>query len=364
MKVSRPLVILVAALTACTSGEVLTSTSAIDPAAPTTSFRSDVEHPVDPAFPVEFLSGSPLDRPSGLLIVEGNSVVDIDAGTVERIGGLPDPAAEDRFWSVRAGSNAIIWCYRGCSAPDVFILKKGESTAQSIGTGSPTPGVDGVWLQDFGSCVLTKVDWDGETLRPKTEFDCGAHLIEETPLGLVAWTETNLGLIQGLLIEPDSLTTVVEVGEIHGVIEDEILYSQEEAFILLDTETGSETKIEFPTEIGQADYGQPSPNGRWLAVAFKHPAWPGPRQRLDVWLLDMTTLEWTRLPSMPVAASLKGTDFTWTADGRLVLYGAFDEAGVAIATYSPGDEQLQVSTVDHRPAASIVAWCTSPKCNT
>jgi hypothetical protein len=246
-------------------------------------------------------------------------------------------------------------------------LAKGESVAQPIGSGFPTPGVDGVWLRRIESsetCTLTKVDWNGETLHPETEFDCGVSLIEETDLGLVAWTDAGFGATQGVLLDPSSLTIVLEVGQIHGGIGHAILFRQDDAFVLLDTESGSETEIEFPTDIGQPDYGQPSPDGSVLAVAFKHPAWPGPRQRLDIWVLNMTTLEWTQLPSMPVAAALKGTDFAWTDDGRIVLYGAFDEAGVAVATYRPGDDQLQVRSVDHQPAASIIAWCTSPNCDT
>lgn len=333
----------------------------------TTFPRSEVATTVDPAFPIEFLSGSPLAEPSELVIVAGDSLIDIDADTVQRIGGLPEPSGEEQFWSLRAGPNAIIGCIRGCPPPDVFVLSHGESVAQPIGSGFATSGVGGVWLRRIASsetCTLTKVDWNGETLHPETEFDCGVNLVEETPLGLVAWTDANLGTIQGVLLDPSSLTTVLEVGQIHGVLGDGILFRQNDGFVLVDTETGSETEIEFPTDIGQPDYGQLSPDGSLLAVAFGHPAWPGPRQRLDVWLLNTKTLEWTRLPSMPVAAALKGTDFTWTADGRIVLYGAFDEAGVAVASYRPGDEDLQVRSLDYSPAASIVAWCTSAMCGT
>jgi hypothetical protein len=222
-----------------------------------------------------------------------------------------------------------------------------------------------VWLERITSdetCTLTKVGWNGETLHAETEYDCEVHLIEETPIGLVAWADSDFGSTRGVLVDPSSLTTILELGAIHGVIGDGILFRQSDRFVLLDTEAGSEIAIEFPTDVGQPDYGLISPDGAFLAVAFKHPAWPGPRQRLDVWLLDTNTYEWTRLPSMPVAAALKETDITWTSDGRLVLYGAFDEAGVAVATFSPGDDHLQVASVDHRAAPSIVVWCTSADC--
>lgn len=331
------------------------------PQGPTTGTGPDVFHPVDPAFPVEFLSGSPLEEPSGLSVVARDFVFDVDADAAVRIGGLPETQGAE-FWSVQSGPNAIINCYIGCSSPDVFILAKGESVAQAIGSGSPVPGLDGIWLEKSGRCTITKVNWNGAVAQPETEFDCGLHFVEETALGLVAWTET-YGSNQGALVDPITLVPVLEVGAIHGVVGPSILYRQDDHFVLHNTETKTEIDIAIPTNIGEPDYGRPSPDGSLLALAFKHPAWPGPRQRLDIWLLDTNTFEWTRLPSMPVAAALKGSAYAWTDDGRLVLYGNFDEAGVAVATYKPGDAHLRVAKVDQPPAASIVAWCTSPACN-
>jgi len=331
----------------------------------TTSSGSSAPSIVDPAFPINFLDGIPLETPSELLIVAGDSLIVMDAGVIERIEGLPETKHSNSFWTQQAGNHAAIHCLIGCQGDDLFILPKGESTAHPIGSGFPTPGIGGVWIKSFSSddaCTLAKVEWTGQTLHPEREFDCRMNLIEETSLGLVTWTEPGYGPIQGGLIDPSSLSPVLEVGEIHGVIENEILYRDGDGFVLLDTESGSETRLEFPTDVGLPDYGDLSPDGKYLAISFKNPAWPGPRQRLDTWLLDTDTHEWTRLPSMPVAASLKGTGLTWTADGRIVMYGAFDDVGVALATFTPGDRYLKVRQVNYSPAASIVAWCTGPEC--
>lgn len=58
-----------------------------------------------------------------------DSIIDIDAGTVERIGGLPEvdgseltPPISEPFYAERAGSNALIRCLRGCQDPDLFVL--------------------------------------------------------------------------------------------------------------------------------------------------------------------------------------------------------------------------------------------------
>ena len=48
--------------------------------------------------------------------------------------------------------------------------------------------------------------------------------------------------------------------------------------------------------------------------------------------------------------------------GRAVGAGIF-EVGDAIATWRPGDEQLQVRQVDFAPAASVVVWCSFAECN-
>lgn len=318
-----------------------------------------------PAFPIEFLDGASLESPTELLVVARDFLIDVDAGTIERIDGLPE-LEDAEFWAQQAGDHAVIHCSIGCQREDLFILRKGESTARPIGSGFPTPGIEGTWIKRFtsdDSCTLTKVDWNGEILHPETQFECAISLIEETPLGLLGWTEQGYGPTQGVLIDPSSLIEIQQVGEIHGVLDSEILYREGEGFVLLDTKSGSVARIPFPTDVGQPDYGKLSPDGAHLALSFKNPAWPGPRQRLDVWLLDTSSHQWTRLPSMPVAAFLKGTDMRWAADGRIVMYGAFDQVGVALATYRPGDSHLRILEMNHSPAASIVAWCTTPQCD-
>lgn len=60
---------------------------------------------------------------------------------------------------------------------------------------------------------------------------------------------------------------------------------------------------------------------------------------MDVWLLDLITLRWLHMPSMPVAASLKFTGMEWTRDGRLILLGEFDGFGGALVVWRPGEGQ-------------------------
>lgn len=221
-----------------------------------------------------------------------------------------------------------------------------------------------MWVKRFESadnCTLSKIGLDGETLRAESPFDCGIHLLKATRFGLVGWTEDS-GVISGVVLDPDDLSPILDgVGMIHAVVGDRILYRSNRGFALLDRQTGSEISIDSPTRIGGPDYGEVSPDGRQVAISFKHPTW-GSTQRLDVWVLNIETLEWTRLPSMPVAAALKSTDEVWAPHGRLVMLGHFDEVSHALATWRPGDSQLQVREVDYEPSAAIVVWCTSVEC--
>jgi hypothetical protein len=75
-------------------------------------------------------------------------------------------------------------------------------------------------------------------------------------------------------------------------------------------------------------------------VEFGDPAWyRGPGQVMDVWLLDLRTRRWQRLPGMPVLAFLKLTSMAWTGDGRLLLLGGFDWRD-ALAVWRPGQDRL------------------------
>jgi hypothetical protein len=97
-----------------------------------------------------------------------------------------------------------------------------------------------------------------------------------------------------------------------------------------------------------------SPDQRHATVEYGHPAWPGPRQRLDVWVLAFSTGRWTHLPSMPVGLALKATDVTWANDGRLVLVGEFDGPGTTLAVWRPGEGQLAMRPFDVASAQVIV----------
>lgn len=343
------------ALVACTT----------DPTEPLGTTASGVgPDEVAEAFPIKFLEGVPLPSPSGLLFLSGDTIIDVDEDSERRVDGLP--VDEDLvLWNIAAGGGAVLMvdCMVECGAPELFSVDAEYGVARSIAMGFPAPAPDGVWVKQYLSettCTLSKVSLDGTTQAAERPFDCGISLGQETPMGLVV-SMTQVSPERDAILDPESLETVFETGNnIIAVIEDQVLSWDSNSFTVLDRATGAEDDIAAPTDVGQPSSAGTSPDGRFLAITFQHPAWPGPRQRLDVWMLEIATLEWTRLPSMPVAAALKATDEAWAADGRFVIFGSFDEVGPAVATWRPGDRDLAVRQLDAVPTGSLVVWTTTP----
>ncbi|NOX23959.1 MAG: hypothetical protein GXP36_12860 [Actinobacteria bacterium] len=325
-----------------------------------------VEACVESVDPFESLCGRTLDGPTGLVLVVGDSLVDIDVDTRQRIEGLPDgsgfvPPAEQPIWAQRVGPDAVIGVGDSSGRWEVFAVRPGSLRAIPVGFGSPTPGLGGVWLREkisVDDCRLSKVGLDGATLYESSPTDCSVSFAE-TSLGLVGQREVD-GALSGVIVDPEDLsTTLFDVGMIRGVLGNRILHQAARGsdFALLDTLTGDEITIDLPVRFGQPGYGQLSPDGRYLAIPFKSPL-----QVFDIWVLDILTLQWSRVPSMPVVAEVKATTISWVADGRLVILLTLEPAGHQLTTWTPGDPELQVRQLDYALDASVVVWCTTNEC--
>ena len=126
-------------------------------------------------------------------------------------------------------------------------------------------------------------------------------------------------------------------------------------------------RLDLPSSPGEFSDGVASPDGRWIVARMGNPAWPGPRQLLDLWLLDTRTLRWHHVPSMPTPVSLKETNLAWTSDNRLVLLGRFDrtpDIGIdqtkdVLALFRPGAPDLLIRQV-RLPAQGTPAFTVVP----
>jgi hypothetical protein len=289
-----------------------------------------------------FLAGRPLEGPTGLrLLVAGDPprLLDLDRGSSRPVGGLP--AGQGPVSVTALGDGALV-----IADPEVFVLGRGSLRARRVGRAVDavaSPDGRGLWLLERGRrCRLREVDLGGRDRRPPRRVPCAAGLGAETPLG----------------------RALAGYPEVHGVVGDLVLWGEDEAragpFTLTDRGSGARHRVARPTPHGRAGQGRASPDGRMLAVEFADLSWSRVEGQVsDVWLLDLRTRRWRRLPGMPLITAVKFMSMEWTGDGRLVLAGEFDRVGDAVAAWRPGQDHLAIRRLDlpePNGSDSFVVW--------
>lgn len=317
--------------------------------------QADVPFVEDPNFPVNMLDGEALDNAGDLRVVTTREIVDLRAGDVEGIAGLPDYGDGTVATITEVGDAMVVSvecpvCDEPVE-PEVFVVREGTA-GRAIASGRVSVGLDGIWVTNFSdtSCSVSEVALDGSSIRTAREIDCELFLGEETSLGVVA---TRGGA--GVLVDPDTLEETELPGRVVAVFNDRVLVESGGSLAVVDPATDIATPVELPESDGSVGYGITSPDERHVMVVFGNPAWPGPRQLLDLWSFDTVTSEWSQLPGMPVAAALKSLAIDWAPDGRFVVLGDFDGVGRAVVTWIPEEDQLSIRTVKAQASSSIVA---------
>jgi hypothetical protein len=315
-----------------------------------------------------YLQGRPLAGPTRLrLLVAGDPprLLDVDRGTSRRVVGLP--AGQDPFSVAPLGGGALIAGDR-----EVFVLRRGAHRAHPVGMGSNAVASRdgrGVWLLEHGrSCTLREVGLDGRARRPPRRLPCSGGLAADTPQGLLVWAEPAGGDDPYALLDPGTGRVVARYRypEVRGVVGDQVLWGGDELdagpFTLTDRRTGARHPVARPTPHGRAGLGLASPGGRLLAVEFADVSWGRVKGQVsDIWLLELRTRRWRRLPGMPLITAVKFMSMGWTGDGRLVLAGDFDRFGEALAVWRPGQDHLAIRRLDlpdYDGSDSFVAWPT------
>lgn len=298
------------------------------------------------------LRGVPLGSNTGLrLLVADNPpfVLDVDRGSVTRVSGIP--AVERRTLTVVGvgGRGGIVVDVRapGCAIrkPCLYAVRGLGARVVPLGTGrNVAAAADGrsVWLQSASGdslCVVRRVGLDGLQLAARRPFPCSWGLDPAGELGLIVRRNGDR------VIDPVTGRTVLRSWGVLGVGRSKaVIRCPGARCSLLDTETGRQSRVRWNNPFGGLREAAADPGGRFLAVSFGIPAWPGGGQVLDVWTLDMQTGKLTRVPGMPAIVKLKFTSVSWTQDGRLVILG---ESGTRafVAVWRPGERLIAVKGV-------------------
>lgn len=281
-----------------------------------------------------------------LVLLAHDAMIDTADGTRRPVDGLP--AQGEVRWAQRAGDTLVVTvdCLDCEPRPSVYVLEDGTDRAEHIADGVfVTPGTAGLWAKSYeepgDSCGLALLDLAGELVRAGQPLDCDIQLVEETDLGLVAFSGQDW-----LLLDPTSLDVIVRwrsPSRLIAVVGNQTLNLDRHEFTLADVATGSSSSIAAPSSVGHAGYGIVSPDSRYVAIEYRDPS-----QFMDLWVLDLRTRDWIHAPSMPVRAFIKRDPPTWTSDGRLAVLGYFGDGPDLehlVVLWRPGDAHLSLLDV-------------------
>jgi hypothetical protein len=228
---------------------------------------------------------------------------------------------------------------------------------------APSADGHGLWLlrrKDAQHCTLREVALDGRQLRGPRAAPC-AGIASAGSAGLVFRTFKPR---RDTLVDPLTRRPLLHASSIVAVSGGVVLTtnaSHGNTAPLVVTELGMSKRVQlsWPSELTWSVTARVQPSGKAMAIELADPAYPGPAQALDVWLLDPSTSRLTEVPDMPAEVSLKFSDEQWTADGRLVFLGVTGDHNF-VGVWRPGDDHIAVREVQlpHRTSGSdsFVAW--------
>jgi hypothetical protein len=335
-----------------------------------------------PPEPLPRLSGPALATPTHVFIVASNNggspfIVNVDRQTAHAVPGLGVLTSYATLWgphvelsrATAGGAVAVIsrqGCER-CALSQVAFLIASDGSVRRIaalpnigprvtGTLETTPALDalGTWVLSWphvGPCTLRLVPGTRAAVR----VPCG-NLGLATEAGVLIWSAS---YSTEALVNPLTGRVRARVAgtlwPIHGDLALEN-YGQQPGgptgmqfghLSLVNLISGHRRQLHWPSYFGDIIRVVPEPHGPLLAVDFGSPAYPGPAQAEDVWMLDTTTGKFTHLPDYPAQVDIKASDVVWTNDDRLVIVA---EGGgrTVVGIWKAGQATLPVRTMPSR----------------
>jgi hypothetical protein len=302
-----------------------------------------------PAGPLPRLDGPALAGPTHLHLVVSAAppyIYDVDANSVRAVSTA---AGALDSWVRPSGSGAFVAPYGCCATSKVASRINEDGSVQRIARGSslaPASDSPATWVlrrASKGHCRLALVP----SSRPPVATRCGP-LLGAGEAGVLMWTSTDQMLLdtrsgrvraRAMRIVPLHGDLVLEETGFDGSIE-------HSGISLVDLATGTRRRLRWPSILRRGlDEVVAEPHGSLVAVGFGDPAYPGPAQASDVWILDTRTARYTHLPGFPAQVRLKFSSMAWTSDDRLVLL--LEGGGrTVLAVWRPGSRTLPLRPVE------------------
>ena len=281
-------------------------------------------------------------------------ILDLDRGAVRPLDGLgplrgAPPTLLGPYTLVlgAADGGVLVGVSRqacgGCATQTALTLVGRRGAVRAIATVTmrggdaivPAYGRAAVWLlrrPRGGACTLALVPG----VAPATAVPCGRPLAA-TSAGVwiasahaVRIVEPRNGRVRaslGVAAPTPASATVAEVHPLDGSL---ALVrtgpnwagssgAQRGRLRLVDLASGASRALAQPSWFGDLIHVLAQPHGSLVAVDFGSPAYPGPAQAEDLWILDTRSGRLTHVPGYPARVDIKFSDLAWTTDGRLVI---------------------------------------------
>ncbi|WP_157357373.1 hypothetical protein [Amycolatopsis nigrescens] len=275
------------------------------------------------------------------------TVLDAATGEFREVPGAP---GGDRVYTVlRAGSTPVLLsaarCAPLCADPgEVLVYQDGRlrslGTARSAAAAEGGGTADGLWLirdDGAGLCRLTWISLAGVERDAGSPASCQTTLRQSGDAGLLITVQAGRPSAEDVLIDPATGATRQQFPRIAALSGNRLLLEGLTDFTVLELDTDRRHQLARPVPGGEPSRASPSRDGRFLAVPVEHANWwGGPLRAVDIWVLDLGSLAWLRVPSMPLQAEFAGHALDWSESGALVLIGKFAGESV-LGTWRPGE---------------------------
>jgi hypothetical protein len=300
-----------------------------------------------PAGPLPPVTGPALAGPTHLHLVVSAAppyIYDVDANAIRAVSTAGGPLDS---WVRPSANGAFVARYGCCATTAVAYRIHEDGSVQRLTGGSslaPASDSSATWVlrrASPGRCRLALVP----SARPPVAVPC-RPLLGAGDAGVLMWTSTDQMLVDTRTGRVRARAT--RIVPLHGdlVLEQTGEWSLEQARIsLVDLATRTRRRLRWPSILRGLDEVVAQPHGSLVAVGFADPAYPGPAQAFDVWILDTRTGRYAHLPGFPAQVRLKFSSIAWTSDDRLVLL--LEGGGrTVLAVWRPGSHTLPLRPVE------------------